>query len=112
MNPFLKTLARAGVFAPVVSWSMLIGGLPALRAEERAWSAALMARVERIDAARLPPHPRLLLSDANVDHIRAIAETPFGRPYQKVVTDWLEAERAVAPLSDPLPQKKGPGGQL
>jgi Domain of unknown function (DUF4962)/Heparinase II/III-like protein len=74
------------------------------------WATALLAQVERVEAKSLPPHPRLLLSDTNVAHMKAVAESSFGARYRAVVTEWLDAERAIDPMDDPAPQKKTPEG--
>jgi hypothetical protein len=110
---------RAAVMV-TATWCCLPGFAlisPVLAAEETpsgavppAWAAALLAKVEQVEAKSLPPHPRLLLSDANVAHMKAVAESSFGGHYRSVVADWLDKERAQAPLAEPAPQKTTPEG--
>ena len=70
----------------------------------------MLTRVEQFDTKSLPPHPRLLLSDATVAHMKAVAASSFGEHYRSVVAEWLDAESVREPMGDPAAQKKLPGG--
>lgn len=74
------------------------------------WSEKLVARVQQVDAQRLPPHPRLVLSAQNIARIRRASQSDFGQPYWQAITTWLEHERNATPLSEPAPQKAGDAG--
>jgi hypothetical protein len=97
---------RAWLIVPVC----LLGLNGRLLADAPAWSTQLLARVDRIQASSLPPHPRLMLSAGNISHVRSIAHTSAGEGYWKIVTDWLDTECLHPPMPDPAPQGRAPGG--
>jgi hypothetical protein len=82
----------------------------AAHAQTPAWSETLLNRVKQVDAKRLPPHPRLVLSEQNIARIKRASESEFGQPYWQTITAWLEREQKAEPLSEPAPQKAGADG--
>ncbi len=107
MNSAFRKTARIciGLSAAFAGTEVVMFG-----ADAPAWSGKLIERVHRVDARHLPSHPRLLLSDANIDRVRAAAQSTAGESYWKIVTDWLDTECTLPPMPDPAPQGRTPGG--
>lgn len=83
------------MIAIIVSLAVCLLSLPSIAsaAPDRTALAPWVAQVAAFDTAKMPPHPRLLLTPPEMQRVRQAARTPEGKPYWDAVRRYLDAER-------------------
>src|SRR6187551_2434136 len=57
--------------------------------------------VRDFDLAKLPPHPRLVLTPPEMRRMAAAARSDWGRPHWDIIRQYVEQGRKLQPPADP-----------